>query len=401
MSKNNSTLVPKLRFEDFEGEWEEKRLGEVSKIYDGTHQTPKYVDKGIPFYSVEHITANQFKKTKYITNEVFEKENKRVKLEKGDVLMTRIGDIGTSRLIDWNVSASFYVSLALIKSTIVNTSYLNQYITASFFQNELWSRTIHVAFPKKINLGEIGNCKLNIPTLPEQQKIASFLTSVDNKIQLLQQKKQALAQYKKGAMQQMFSYETRLGESKLRKGSIGDFGFFYYGKGAPKTTIVEGAETPCVRYGELYSTYKEEIKEIKSYTTVEPSLLKLSKGGEVLVPRVGEDPLEFANCSYLPFADVAIGEMISVYNTDEDGLFMTYYFNSQLKKELAKKVEGGNVSNLYFRYVEKIQIEIPSLEEQQKIASFLSKIDASIAQVSTAIQQTQEFKKGLLQQLFV
>ena len=177
----------KLRFKDENGkdypEWEEKKLGEVAKYYDGTHQTPNYVEAGIPFYSVEHVTANQFLKSKFISEEVFEKENKRVKLEKGDILMTRIGDIGTSRLIDWDVKASFYVSLALIKqNSNYNSVFLNQYISSVNYQKELWANTIHVAFPKKINLGEIGKCKINLPTLPEQQKIAHFLSGIDGKI---------------------------------------------------------------------------------------------------------------------------------------------------------------------------------------------------------------------------
>lgn len=90
-------------------------MREVSKIYDGTHQTPKYIKQGIHFYSVEYLTANKFSNTKFIAENVFKKENKRVSLGKGDILMTRIGDIGTARLIDLDVKASFYVSLALIK----------------------------------------------------------------------------------------------------------------------------------------------------------------------------------------------------------------------------------------------------------------------------------------------
>src|SRR5690625_1245845 len=86
--------------EPYDGEWKKMIVNELADVYDGTHQTPNYVDEGIPFYSVEHLTADNFENTKFISNEVFQKENKRVKLEKGDVLMTRIGDIGTSRYVD-------------------------------------------------------------------------------------------------------------------------------------------------------------------------------------------------------------------------------------------------------------------------------------------------------------
>ncbi len=198
-----------LRFKNDNGQdfpdWEEKQLEKLTKIYDGTHMTPNYTKTGIPFYSVEHITNNNFKDTKFIAREVFDKENERVKLEKGDVLMTKIGDIGTAKYIDWDVEASFYVSLALIKKTNkVNMLYLSHFIGTNFFQMELHQRTIHVAFPKKINLGEIGNCVVKIPHIKEQTKIANFLTAIDAKINLVEQQLTLTKEYKKGLLQQMF-----------------------------------------------------------------------------------------------------------------------------------------------------------------------------------------------------
>jgi len=185
--------------------WEEKRLGEVCKYYDGTHQTPNYVEHGVPFYSVEHVTANQFINTKYISEEVFEKENKRVKLNKGDILMTRIGSIGVAKYIDWNVRASFYVSLALIKTkTECNSKYLSHFISSVFFQKELWKRTIHVAFPQKINLGEIGNCIVLLPKIEEQTQIANFLSAIDVKIDNCKLEIENYSKWKKGLLQQLF-----------------------------------------------------------------------------------------------------------------------------------------------------------------------------------------------------
>ncbi|MEX1003449.1 MAG: restriction endonuclease subunit S [Crocinitomicaceae bacterium] len=186
-------------------DWVEKRLGEIAKYYDGTHQTPEYVDEGVPFYSVEHVTANQFTKTKFISEEVFQKENERVKLEKGDILLTRIGDIGTTKLIDWDVRASFYVSLALIKqNSKFDSIYLDQFINSDFFQRELWKRTIHVAFPKKINLGEIGSCVVKLPSMKEQQYIGKFLYELESKINALTEKIYDNMEFKKGLLQKMF-----------------------------------------------------------------------------------------------------------------------------------------------------------------------------------------------------
>ena len=126
--------IPQLRFPEFEAEWKLKRLGDVTEIYDGTHQTPNYVKNGIPFYSVEQVTANDFTNTKFVTEEVYESERRRVVIEKGDILMTRIGDIGTPRYVDWDVRASFYVSLALIKqSDKYNSEFFSQYISTETF----------------------------------------------------------------------------------------------------------------------------------------------------------------------------------------------------------------------------------------------------------------------------
>jgi len=182
--------------------------------------------------------------------------------------------------------------------------------------------------------------------------------------------------------------------------TLKECGSFYYGKSVPKTSVTVNAKTPCVRYGELYSTYNEYIKEIKSYTDLNPNDLKLSKGGEILVPRVGENPLDFANCSYLPIKNTAIGEMISVYNTEEDGLFFTYYINGMLKKQFARLVEGGNVSNLYFRYLENIQISIPKKKEQEKIALFLTSINTKIDQLSMKVKLQEKYKNSVMQNIF-
>ena len=95
--------------------WVEKSLGDIGVIKDGTHQTPKYFEQGIPFYSVENVTANDFVNTKFISPKEHNYLTKNWKIEKGNILMTRIGSIGVCKYVDWEVEASFYVSLALLK----------------------------------------------------------------------------------------------------------------------------------------------------------------------------------------------------------------------------------------------------------------------------------------------
>lgn len=203
-----SENTPKVRFKDDDEnypEWAEKSLNKIADIYDGTHQTPKYVETGIPFYSVENITNNNFINTKFISKKEYIENNKKRRIEKNDILMTRIGSIGESKLIDWNVTADFYVSLALIKlKDVAYPNYINQFIKTSFFQKELSKRTLKVAFPQKINLTEIGDCLVKLPYIEEQKKIASFLSSIDKQVENIEKKIKNLENIKKGLLQQMF-----------------------------------------------------------------------------------------------------------------------------------------------------------------------------------------------------
>ena len=193
--------VPELRFEGFTDDWEVRKLNEVSDIYDGTHQTPKYQDNGVMFLSVENIKT--LTSNKFISREAFEDEFK-IRPQRGDVLMTRIGDIGTANVVETDEDLAYYVSLALFKSEELNPYFLQASIYAPFVQDQIWKRTLHIAFPKKINKNEIGQVPINVPTLAEQTKIGSFFKQLDDSIALHQCKLDLLKEQKKGYLQKMF-----------------------------------------------------------------------------------------------------------------------------------------------------------------------------------------------------
>lgn len=198
------------RFKDDDGkafpEWEEKTLGEIAEIFDGVHQTPKYTEEGIKFVSVENI-ENLIGSKKYISKDAFEKNYKNNIPKKNDIFMTRIGDVGRVALIETDEQLAFYVSLALVRTkncSNVSPKYLLYAMESKLFQSELWKRTLHAAFPKKINMGEIGNCKIMIPkSLEEQQKIGSFLAEIDKEIEIQKEFIKTYAEGKKRMMMEL------------------------------------------------------------------------------------------------------------------------------------------------------------------------------------------------------
>ena len=164
-------------------------------------------------------------------------------------------------------------------------------------------------------------------------------------------------------------------EDDWEQRKLDGWGTFYYGRSCPKWSVTEDATIPCIRYGELYTKFGAKIDRVYSYTNMPPENLRFSKGTEVLIPRVGEDPMDYNHCTWLSMPDVAIGEMISVFNTDNNPLFTATMFNATLQNEFAMRVEGGSVTNLYFEKLKNIEVSFPSIQEQEKIAAYFENLD--------------------------
>ena len=182
--------------------WEQRKLNELCNIYDGTHQTPNYKDSGIMFLSVENI--KDLSSNKYISYEDF-KKNFKVYPEKNDILMTRIGDIGTTNIVKENSLKAYYVSLALLKCRSINPYYLNFAIKSDYVQNGLKLRSLLTAIPMKINKDQIGEVDINYPIDPEEQSnIGKLFDNLDNLITLHQRKLEKLKNIKKSMLEKMF-----------------------------------------------------------------------------------------------------------------------------------------------------------------------------------------------------
>lgn len=164
--------------------WEQRKLGDVTAVYDGVHQTPDYQDEGVMFLSVENIET--LTSQKFISREAFARDYP-VYPKRGDVLMTRIGDIGTSNVVETDDKLAFYVSLALLKPLNVDSYYLDKSLQSPSAKMELYRRTLHIAFPKKINKNQIAEVMLPIPrSRQEQEQIGALFRDLDTLITLHQ-----------------------------------------------------------------------------------------------------------------------------------------------------------------------------------------------------------------------
>lgn len=263
------------------------------------------------------------------------------------------------------------------------SGYLGYYLNSGAYHNQLIPLMQGIKVTS-ISKSAMQNTDIDYPKSQEEQgKIGAYFKSLDEMITLHQRKCEETKSLKKYMLQKMFPENGKC-VPKIRFSGFSDdweqrkldgWGTFYYGRSCPKWSVTEDATIPCIRYGELYTKFGAKIDRVYSYTNMPPENLRFSKGTEVLIPRVGEDPMDYNHCTWLSMPDVAIGEMISVFNTDNNPLFTATMFNATLQNEFAMRVEGGSVTNLYFEKLKNIEVSFPSIQEQEKIAAYFENLD--------------------------
>ncbi len=189
-------------------------------------------------------------------------------------------------------------------------------------------------------------------------------------------------------------------EGEWKEYKLKDIAEFFKGKGISKQEVVSGGKVPCIRYGELYTTYNEVINHVKSSTNTSKSELFLSKANDIIIPSSGETKEDISTASCVLKDDIALGGDINVLRTKQDGIFMSYYLNNAKKDDIAKIAQGISIIHLYNEQLRTLKVSIPALAEQQKIAQCLSSIDELIAATKDKVEQLKEHKSGLMQKLF-
>lgn len=184
---------------------------------------------------------------------------------------------------------------------------------------------------------------------------------------------------------------------------LGEVNTFSKGKGISKNEVSQNG-TPCILYGELYTKYKVIINNIYSKTLLDSNNLVKGKRNQVLIPSSGETPIDIATAAAINTDEkVLLGGDINILTPREniDGRFISLTINGINKVELSKYAQGKSVVHLYNNDIKKLRIQIPStLDEQQKIGDFFSKLDRQIELEEQKLEKLEEQKKGYMQKIF-
>ena len=404
--------VPKLRFKEFSDEWEEKKLGDILEFKNGVNASKEQYGKGIKFINVLDILNNDFITYDNIIGKVDIDNNtvEKYSVTYGDILFQRSSEtreeVGMANVyLDKKNIATF--GGFVIRGKKIGEYipiFLNKLLKTNLARNEITSKS---GGSTRYNVGQetLKDVRLLFPILQEQEKIANFLSSVDKKISLTEEKLELFREYKKGVMQKIFSQELRFKDSN---GNDYPEWNLVYTKDISKITM---GFTPSTKDEKMWNgQYKwlsiADLKEngkyiYKTSKTITDKGIKnkkiLSKGTLVMsfkltLGRVGilADNM-FTNEAICHFhwleKDKINTEYIYYYLSNIDII----NFGKQAVKGITLNTESLN----------SIEVQLPCYEEQQKIADFLSSIDSKIESIEKELEGLKEFKRGLLQQMFI
>ena len=377
--------------------WEQCELEELCNIYDGTHQTPRYTNNGVMFVSVENIKT--LESDKYISEDDFKSEFK-ISPEYGDILLTRIGDVGSANIILDNIKRAYYVSLALLKPKDISSLFLLALLASFSVQSEIWRRTLHIAFPKKINKNEIGKVIVNKPSIPEQKKIGELIYALDRTVTLHQRKLNNLKLKKKALFQKLFPKNgERYPELRFpgftdawEQRKFGEIMTFLNGRAYKQDELLEDGKYKVLRVGNFYtndSWYYSDLELDDKYYAMNGDLLYTWSA--TFGPHIwkGEKVIYHYHIWKLVLQD-KIDKLFALQLLEVD------------KANIMSDKNGSTMVHITKQGMENKQTILPiSLNEQKQIAKFLSSMDKLITLHQRKLDHLQLQKKALLQQMFV
>jgi len=364
-------VLPTLRFKLRGEEWFYKKIGDICIVKTGGKDTQDKKESGkYPFFvrsnTVEKIDSFSFD---------------------GEAILTSGDGVGVGKNFHY-INDKFDYHQRVYALHTFKEGFSGKFIF-QVFKQKFYRRVMRLSAKNSVDsvrMSMITDMEIAFPSLPEQKKIASFLIAVDEKLQLLTKKKELLSAYKKGVMQKIFSQDLRFKD---------EFGNNYpdweekkLGEVASKASSNISANKIEENFGD-YNLYGASgiLKKVDFYTE-EDSYISIVKDGA----GVGRILL----CE--PYSSV-LGTLDKIKPKESNDLYFIYTLLQRIYFE--RYTVGSTIPHIYFKDYSLEKIKVPSLEEQKKIAKFLSSLDSKIDLVSTQIENSKAFKKGLLQQMFV
>lgn len=390
--------TPKLRFKEFSGDWELATLGDSAYIKGRIGwknlKQEEYTEEGPYLIAGKHISNGiiDWNKCDHISMERYD-ESPEIALKNNDIIFSKDGSLGNPAIIENLMSeATINGTMMLVRldNTFIYPKYF-YYILNSIYFEKLISELKSGSSIPHIFQRDIVSFKFPITEIKEQEKIASFFSLIDSKISLQREKVEALKDYKRGMMQKIFSRELRFKDDEGRdypnweEKKLGDL-FNIKAGGDIKSDNVSKEMTEK----NIYPVYANALtnKGLYGYTDT----FKI-EGDTITVTGRGDIGYAIARSEkYYPIVRLLVLSPLEKLN-------IIYFENIINFTNIF--VESTGVPQLTSPQLSKVKVSVPSFEEQEKIAKLLKGIDMKIEKEQQKLDSLNEYKKGLLQQMFI
>ena len=405
--------TPKIRFKGFTDDWEQRKLREnLSFLKDGTHGTHKDVEDGPLLLSAKNIkngTVQWDESDRRISEDEFKSIHANFKLKEGDVLLTIVGSIGETAILNNSEGITFQRSVAFLRpASKIISEFLYSEIQGYKFQKELNERKSTSAQPG-IYLSDLGEIPISYPiNMDEQVAIGHYFTNIDHLITLHQRKCDETKELKKFMLQKMFPkngeknpeirFEGFTDDWEQRK--LGEIALQTYGGGTPKTANEEfwKGNIPWIQSSDLLEERLFNVKPRKyiSQEAISKSSTKLVPQNSIaIVTRVGVGKLAF-----MPFSYATSQDFLSFSELKIEPEFAVYALYKMMRL-VSNEVQGTSIKGITKDELLAKEILIPDCEEQKKIGAYLHNLDHLITLHQRKCEKLKELKKFMLQNMFV
>ncbi len=410
--------IPHLRFSEFKGGFKQERLDCLFSIFNGyAFSSDDAQESGCRWVKIADVGINKMNlDTPSFLPIEYRGKYKNFVLQEGDYVVALTRPILNGELKIARINKVFTGALLNQRVGKLTTQNSIEFVNFMLQRSSLLSRIenrIAGTDPPNLSPFEIGSIITYFPSLPEQKKIASFLSAIDKKIHQLTRKKELLEQYKKGVMQKIFSQEIRFKQEdgsdypEWEEKRLGELDIFIsdgnYGEQYPKASELKYSGIPFIRANNIKNLKLiwDDMKfiDLELHNTLTTGHLKMH---DILVTTRGD----IGTVAYVTeeFKGSNINAQICLLRV---GKSVNSYYLLQLLasdngvKQFKKFQTGSALKQLPKKSLNAIKLLLPSLKEQKQIATLLTKFDKKIESLQIQIDKTQQFKKGLLQQMFV
>ena len=402
MANNNENKVlnvPHLRFPEFSGEWDSFKLVELGKFIGGgtpSSSNLSFWTGSIPWISSSDIkedNINNISISRYITEDAIEKSATKYCPAPVILIVSRVG-VGKVALSHTSLCTSQdFCNIIEIKCHPVFLSY-NLLRTMKRKSREVQGTSI-----KGITSDELQKIRVFIPkNKDEQNKISNLLTLLDERIATQNKIIEKLQSLIKGIVVSHYSTTAHIIKVRIR-----ELGEAYSTMVMSKEQLTNDGNL-CVFYGELFTLYGCVIDEVKSRTSLEKVSSTLSHGRDLLFPAsTTVDAVSLIAPSALMQKDIILGgDMFGIKVSEAyNPIYLSYYFNYICNKRLAKYAKGTTIIHLHYNEIANVAIELPNIEEQDKIVSTILEYSAKLSIEETILEKLFDLKQYLLKQLFI